>query len=129
MATRVDQVRAEVLRRTRVRGSAIGVAHGLGISQSTLSRIARGICPPPDHVAEALGFRGGRELPEIENEDEVLAALHRRLAVRGGAQQLAEAAGVTRALLSMIKSGRRRPSLRIAEALGFRRVVRFERTE
>jgi transcriptional regulator with XRE-family HTH domain len=129
VATRVEQVRAEVRKRTRVRGAAKGVAQDLGISPSTLSRIARGISPPPDHVAEALGFRGGREPPEIENEEAVLDALRRRLKVRGAARQIADAAGVTTALLSMIKGGRRRPNLRVAEALGFRRVVRFERVE
>jgi hypothetical protein len=57
MADGADQVRAELQRRTRRRGSAKRVAYELGISTSHLSRIASGSLAPPEHVASALGFR------------------------------------------------------------------------
>jgi transcriptional regulator with XRE-family HTH domain len=57
MADGADQVRAELRRRTRRRGSAKRVAHELGITASQLSRIALGRLAPPEHVAERLGFR------------------------------------------------------------------------
>jgi hypothetical protein len=57
MADGADQVRAELRRRTRARGTAKRVAFELDISVSQLSRISTGKLAPPEHVAERLGFR------------------------------------------------------------------------
>jgi transcriptional regulator with XRE-family HTH domain len=52
-----DAVRAELRRRLSTRGSSKRVAHALGVSISTLSKIAGGSLAPSEHVAEGLGFR------------------------------------------------------------------------
>lgn len=57
MAEGADDVRLELHQRTRRRGMAKRVAHELGITTATLSRIANGRLAPSEHVAEALGFR------------------------------------------------------------------------
>lgn len=65
----------------------------------------------------------------IDGEEEVRAELRRRMARRGAAKALAFDLGVSRQALCNMRDGRRRPSPRVAEGLGFRRVSRFERVE
>lgn len=61
------------------------------------------------------------------NESEVRAALQAKLAEHGAASALARELGVSRAYVSMVQTGKAPISQRLAELLGFRRVVLWEK--
>jgi transcriptional regulator with XRE-family HTH domain len=63
------------------------------------------------------------------DDDLVLAELRLRVRERGAARQLAEEAGVSAAAVSQVIRGHRPPPESLARVLGFRKVVRWERTE
>lgn len=60
-------------------------------------------------------------------DDAVRAELKRRLARRGAAKQVAADIGVSPSILCRVAKGALPPSEKVAEGLGFRRVVAFER--
>jgi hypothetical protein len=73
----------------------------------------------------ALGVR-----KVIENEDQVLAALHDRLPVaHGHGKRLSYDLGVSQCMLSQVLSRRKKPTEAMGLALGFRKVTRWERIE
>lgn len=64
---------------------------------------------------------------EQSDESEVRAALQAKLAEHGAASALARELGVSRAYISMVQTGKAPISPRLAELLGFRRVVIWEK--
>lgn len=56
----------------------------------------------------------------LEGEDAVVAELNRRMPARGYAKRVAHDLGVSLNTVHAVASGKRAPSLRIAEGLGFR---------
>jgi hypothetical protein len=61
-----------------------------------------------------------------EGAAQVRAELRRRLSGRP-TKQVAYELGLSQPVLSLVMNGHREPSERVAEALGFRRIVVFER--
>ena len=61
-----------------------------------------------------------------ENEAEVLAALRKRLERRGAARELADLLGASESYISQIRQRKTIPP-KVAYALGYRRVVRWEK--
>jgi hypothetical protein len=57
----------------------------------------------------------------------VTSALEDAIAVAGNAQTWARANGMSPQFVSDVRNGRKAPTDRLARALGFRRVVMFER--
>lgn len=64
----------------------------------------------------------------IEGADQVRAELRRRV-MRSATKRVAHEIGVSQPVLSLVMNGRREPSERVAEALGFRRKIVFERVK
>jgi hypothetical protein len=64
--------------------------------------------------------------PVAENEDEVVAALAKRLKRRGAARELAELMGASEAYVSQCRRRKTVPA-KLAYLLGYRRVVRWEK--
>ena len=64
-----------------------------------------------------------------DNNEEVVAALRARTLGRGEAKRFAHELGVTPQMLSQVLNGQKTPPESMAKALGFRRVVRWERID
>lgn len=73
----------------------------------------------------------GRPTPQVraENDDEVIAEMQSRIRWWGDQTRLAKEIGVQPCRLSNIIHGKARVSDRIAAGLGFRKRVRWERSD
>lgn len=63
----------------------------------------------------------------MPSEVEVLAELRKVCSRRGGATALAKQGGISNAYISKVLSGQMRPGEKMFEALGWRRIVTWER--
>lgn len=67
---------------------------------------------------------------KLVTEDEARAAWNRELPERWGKQYiLAEVCGCSRAFISFVLTGKKKPTPRFLEAMGWRKVVLYERVE
>lgn len=69
-----------------------------------------------------------KRLP-LPGEEQMLDDLRRRLAPWGAAARVAREIGVSHSYMKKVKSGEMPPTDRIAAALGYRRVERWERSK
>lgn len=59
-------------------------------------------------------------------ENEAVALVKKRVKTRGEAARLAELSGVSRFHISDVIHGRKKPTIRLTEALGLKRVTMYE---
>jgi plasmid maintenance system antidote protein VapI len=67
-------------------------------------------------------------MPEMVTEERAIAWLKRRIELAGGPAKLAQALGVSRPLISMMASGRKPITGKVAKHLGLARVNAYELT-
>jgi hypothetical protein len=87
---------------------------------------ARLLLPETGAAPPNRGVQGAAEAADVEGEEPVRAALLRALAPVGAAKRLAAEAQVSLQRLSEMKRGHGRICRRVAAALGFRKVLRYE---